>query len=143
MPNTRKLAGYGRRLPHRMLRNATKAETAMAATINRIFNDADLVLTPGAVQPALRIGELDVKGPMRALVVSGKLIPHYSPWNLIGQPAMSVPAGFSAEDLSLSVQLAARPYDEATLLWLSAQVEAARPCAYRRPPVGHSTQTPN
>ena len=63
-----------------------------------------VVLTPGAVQPALRIGELDVKGPIRALAASGKMISHYSPWNVIGQPAVSVPAGLSAEDLPLSVQ---------------------------------------
>jgi amidase len=35
----------------------------------------------------------------------------------------------------LALQLVGRPYDEATLLSLSAQIEGARPWAHRRPPV--------
>ena len=53
-----------------------------------------------------------------------------------GQPAASVPAGFSSDGLPLAVQLVGRPYDEVTLISLAAQVEAARPWAYHRPPVG-------
>jgi amidase len=39
------------------------------------------------------------------------------------------------ESLPVSIQLVGRPSDEATLLSLSAQIEAARPWANRRPPV--------
>jgi amidase len=46
-----------------------------------------------------------------------------------------VPAGFSSDGLPLAVQLVGRPDAEATLLSLSAQLEAARPWAQRRPPV--------
>jgi len=46
-----------------------------------------------------------------------------------------LPWGFDGDGLPLSVQLVGRPYDEATLLALSAQMEAARPWAQRRPPV--------
>jgi amidase len=46
-----------------------------------------------------------------------------------------VPWDFDADGLPLSVQLVGRPYDEATLFSLSAQIEAARPWAHRRPPV--------
>jgi amidase len=44
-----------------------------------------------------------------------------------------VPAGFTAQDVPLAVQLVARSGDEATLLSLSAQIEAERPWADRRP----------
>ena len=37
--------------------------------------------------------------------------------------------------LPIAVQLVGRPYDEATLLSLAAQIESARPWAHRRPPV--------
>ena len=57
------------------------------------------------------------------------------PWNYIGNPAASVPAGFTDDGLPLSVQLVGRPNDEATLLSLAAQLEAERPWAERRPPV--------
>jgi amidase len=46
-----------------------------------------------------------------------------------------VPWDFDGDGLPLSVQLVGRPYDESTLLSLSAQIEAARPWAHRRPPV--------
>ena len=60
-------------------------------------------------------------------------MPYYGTFNATGQPACSVPAGFDAAGLPLAVQLAGRPNDEATLLTLAAQLEAARPWAERRP----------
>jgi amidase len=56
-------------------------------------------------------------------------------FNATGQPAASVPWFLDGESLPTSVQLVGRPSDEATLLALSAQIEAARPWADRRPPV--------
>jgi amidase len=56
-------------------------------------------------------------------------------WNLTGQPAAAVPAGFDTAVMPLSVQLIGQPNDEDTLLSLSAQIEAARPWADTRPPV--------
>jgi amidase len=64
-----------------------------------------------------------------------RYVPFTTPWNLTGQPAAAVPAGFSPEGLPLSVQLVGRPADETTLLSLSAQLEAERPWIDRRPPV--------
>jgi amidase len=46
-----------------------------------------------------------------------------------------VPWSLDGDGLPVSVQLAARSFDEATLLSLSAQVEAVRPWEQRRPPV--------
>ena len=60
-------------------------------------------------------------------------MPYYGAFNATGQPACSVPAGFDGAGLPLAVQLAGRPHDEATLLSLAAQIEAARPWAERRP----------
>jgi amidase len=57
-------------------------------------------------------------------------------WNHTGQPAAAVPAGFTDGGLPLSVTLVGRPNDEATLLSLAAQIEAERPWADRKPPVG-------
>jgi amidase len=54
---------------------------------------------------------------------------------MTGQPACSVPAGFSVDGLPLAVQLVGRPDDEATLLSLAAEIEAERHWADHRPPI--------
>jgi Asp-tRNA(Asn)/Glu-tRNA(Gln) amidotransferase A subunit family amidase len=56
-------------------------------------------------------------------------------FNLTGQPALMLPVGQSTEGLPLAVQLVARYGDEATLIRLGAQLEAARPWFGRKPPL--------
>jgi amidase len=53
--------------------------------------------------------------------------PFAAPWNVLGWPAVSVPAGLSPDGLPLGVQLVGRPGSEATLLGLAAELERARP----------------
>ena len=54
-------------------------------------------------------------------------------FNVTGQPAVSVPLYWTAAGLPIGRCSSGRPADEATLLSLSAQVEAARPWAHRHP----------
>ena len=56
-------------------------------------------------------------------------------FNVTGQPAVSVPLYWTAGGLPIGTMLVGRPADEATLLALSTQVEAARPWAHRHPAV--------
>lgn len=46
-------------------------------------------------------------------------------WNVTGWPGLNVPAGLSAAGLPLGAQLLGRENDEATLLALAGQLEAA------------------
>ena len=51
----------------------------------------------------------------------------YTPaWNHTGQPAVSLPAGFTDTNLPLAVQLIAAPGDDARLMSLAGQVERSR-----------------
>ncbi len=131
--NTRRLAALGRRIPRRWLATARKQERAIADGMNRSFERADVVLTPMAGGPPPIITEVAGHGLVRSLYRSNAAA-WAAPWNAIGQPAASVPVGFDLQGLPLAVQLCGRPRDEATLLRVAAQLEAARPWADRRPP---------
>ena len=59
-----------------------------------------------------------------------------APVSLSGQPALSVPCGFTSNDLPVGLQIAGRPLDEATVLKVGHAYEQATPWHKRRPPVG-------
>ncbi len=126
---TRRLAAVGRRVPNRLLQRSRRSEAAVAATMNRIFERADVVLTPMMPGPPPLISD---GGVVRSLNRSARQVAWASPWNAIGQPVASVPVGFDDAGLPLAVQLCGRPDDEVTLLRLASQIEAAHPA--RRAP---------
>jgi len=57
-----------------------------------------------------------------------------SPWNLLGLPALVVPAGFDSDGLPVGVQFVGRPWSEQTLLELGVRFEEARG-AFPAPPI--------
>jgi amidase len=66
---------------------------------------------------------------------AGRFTPFTPPFNVTGQPAVALPAGFGEDGLPLSVQLVGRRGAEDILYALAGQIEAARPWAERRPGV--------
>ncbi|WP_252260658.1 amidase family protein, partial [Mycobacterium tuberculosis] len=111
------------------------AEVVLSSRIQSIFDDVDVVVTPGAATGPSRIGAYQRRGAVSTLLLVVQRVPYFQVWNLTGQPAAVVPWDFDGDGLPMSVQLVGRPYDEATLLALAAQIESARPWAHRRPSV--------
>ncbi|MCW3047816.1 MAG: nylA 2, partial [Solirubrobacterales bacterium] len=132
---TRGMARLGGLVGDGALAKARAGEAAVAARVNAIFDHADVVLMPGPAGGPFRVGRLQGRSALWSINASAAKVPWYGVWNAIGQPAASVPAGFDAAGLPLAVQLAGPRDGEATLLALSAQLEAARPWTDRRPPV--------
>jgi aspartyl-tRNA(Asn)/glutamyl-tRNA(Gln) amidotransferase subunit A len=62
-------------------------------------------------------------------------MPFCFPFNLTGQPAASVPVGFTSVGLPVGLQIVGRRHADHTVLAASAAFEAAQPWADRRPPV--------
>ena len=126
--------------------------------MGRFHETYDIYLTPTLAYPPVKIGELALK-PIetfllkiintlslgRLLVVSGMTdkiavenlsrTPFTPLANFTGQPAMSVPLYWTADQLPCGVHFMGRYGDEATLLRLAAQLEKAQPWFDRRPPV--------
>jgi len=95
----------------------------------------DAILTPTVAQPPRLVGWFDEVDPAENFTRQMRFAPWPAIYNLTGQPAVSVPLHWSAQGLPIGVMLAGRIGDEATLISLSAQLEAAHPWAQRRPSI--------
>ncbi len=132
---TRGFAQFGRLIPTPLFERARKAQAADAARVNAIFDANDVLMTPVMGGTALPVRRWEGRGALWTLLGMSRFYPYCVPWNHLGNPAMSVPAGFAADGMPLAVQIIGRPGDEATLLSLAAQLEAERPWADKRPPI--------
>jgi amidase len=132
---TRGFSRLGRLLPDALFERARRAESADAARVNSIFADHDVLITPVMGGTALPVRRWEGQGALRTVLEMSRFYPYCVPWNHLGNPAMSVPAGFAADGMPLAVQLIGRPGDEATLLSLASQLESERPWADKRPPI--------
>jgi amidase len=132
---TRGMARIGRLFSDRRTTSIRAAEAEAANRVMSIFDDADVVITPGNALGPSRIGAYQRRGSVTTLALVAARAPFHAVFNATGQPATVVPWGFDGAGLPVAVQLVGRPYDEATLLSLAAQLEKARPWAHRRPPV--------
>ncbi len=130
----RTLARLGGMLPSGAVDWALGRQADYAARLNEPLVDHDVLLMPVTPAPPPRIGAREGLGWLRTTVAASATVPYAAPWNFTGQPACSVPAGFAADGLPRAVQLVGKPNDEATLVSLSAQLEAERPWAQHRPP---------
>ena len=132
---TRALARPGALISDGAVERLLAREQDMTRRVGALFEDVDVLLTPMMSEPAKPAQAMEGRGAIATWLWESRWVPFNVVWNATGQPAASVPAGFSAGGLPLAVQLVGRESDEATLLSLSAQLEAARPWADRRPPV--------
>jgi len=97
----------------------------------------DLLLTPTIAEPPPVLGTFDSPpdNPLHGLFRAAEVVPFTPPFNVTGQPAISLPLHWSADGLPIGVQLVAAFGREDLLLRVAAQLEAAQPWTDRRPPV--------
>jgi len=106
--------------------------------VARFFTGFDAFLTPTMSTPPPPIGAMvsSPEDPWRSLEVSGRTVRYAGVVaNLTGNPAMSVPLWWNDDGLPIGVHFLGRFGDEATLIRLAAQLEAAQPWSGRRPAV--------
>ncbi len=153
-PETALLAAAGRSLSACELVRAEAEMHRAARALGAFHQGHDLLVTPTMAQPPLRIGAVRLQGVERLAVRAIARLPvrkvleaafdalaarsfdatgNTMLFNQTGQPAMSVPLHFTSSGLPVGVQVVARFGEEATLLRLAAQLEAARPWAGRAP----------
>jgi amidase len=132
---TRGFGRLGKILPEALYEKAMARRPAEQARINSIFDSVDVLVTPVMGGTALPVRRWEGKGALQTVLGMARFYPYCVPWNHLGNPAMSVPAGLSPEGLPLAIQVIGRPGEEETLLSLAAQIEAERPWVDQRPPI--------
>ncbi len=96
----------------------------------------DLLLTPTVTAPTAKLGELGpAVDPGEAFSKMGALTCFSMPFNVTGQPAISLPLHHGADGLPVGVQLVGAYGREDVLLRVAAQLEAAAPWSQRHPPL--------
>jgi amidase len=151
---TMALAVAGRVFGARDLALAEADIQAAGRSVGAFFEAHDVLLTPTMAHPPQPLGSFALRAHERLAIRALCAAPARAAFdallgqlgarsfeatgntmlfNQTGQPAMSVPLHWTADGLPVGVQLAARLGEEATLLRLGAQLEAARPWGDRAP----------
>jgi len=115
---------------------ATFAENSadgLAAKMFTVFETYDAILMPVTAHPPVKLGVLDGQGLVGTIRKSVALTAYTAAWNVLGNPAASIPAGFTANGLPLAVQLVVPPNGEPMMFQVAAQLEQAAPWADRHP----------
>ncbi len=97
---------------------AQQVRTLILRDYERAFELADVVAMPTSPTPAFRLGER-VADPLQMYLIDVFTVSA----NLTGLPAISVPCGFTREQLPIGLQLTGRRFDEATLLRIADAYE--------------------
>jgi amidase len=129
----------GRLLSEHVLRKARAKEAAAQRRIGWVFNICDVVLAPTTAQPPPRVHDFDELGGLATDRTMIKACPVTWPWNLLGWPSVSVPAGFTADGLPIGVQLMGPAESEPLLISLAAELEAVSGWVARQPEVWWDT----
>lgn len=97
----------------------------------------DLLVTPTVTELPPTLGQFTgtADNPLNGLFRSTPFAAFTAPFNVTGQPAMSVPLQWSPDGLPIGIQFVAAPAREDVLFRLAGQLETAAPWADRRPPV--------
>ena len=92
-----------------------------------------MLLSPVTITPAPPIGHLDPVNvdPKEFNKRQGRVFGYTPPYNMTGQPSISLPLGMSSDGLPIGMMFTGRYADEASLLRLAAQLEESMPWAGR------------
>lgn len=100
-----------------------------------LFKTVDLLLTPTLPTTAFPIGTTSVKIGEKKLNVVSLLTQFTRPFNLNGFPALTLPCGFSENQLPIGLQIIGRPFDEETVLRTAYAYQQSTDWHLKRPPL--------
>ncbi len=114
---------------------ARMANLAYCNEVQAFFQKYDLLLTPTVAVPAFEVGSYGPREIAGKPVTPLGWMPFTYPFNVTGQPAASVPCGWTDGGLPVGLQIVGRRFDEVTVLRAAAGFEEVAPWADKVPPL--------
>ena len=115
---------------------ALEAKRKVAEDFAAAFENVDVIIAPTSPIPAPPIGKSEVPiAGQRETPVRAELLRLTRPANLAGNPAMSIPCGFTPQGLPVGLQLIAPHWAEARLLSIAQAYEQSTDWHRRHPPL--------
>jgi len=115
-PDVRTLVEMGRFVTATDYLKAEQVRAVLIQDFRNAFDHVDVIVGPTTPITAWKSGEWTVKVAGKDQSVLSVSWRNTFPYNLAGLPAISVPCGFDRDGLPIGLQIAAKPFDEATLL---------------------------
>ena len=123
----------GRDHPATVYINARNIQRQMRDKLADSLANYDALMLPMMPLGAPTIGQNDVLVGGKVLDVRAAVTRYTQPFNLTGFPAVSVPCGFTHDGLPIGFQLAAKPFEESTLLRIAHTYERVTESHKRHP----------
>ena len=114
------------------LQQATRLRRELAHAVNQQLRTYDALITASALTTAPAFADFLPKALLNLPVQT-------MPFNITGNPAMSVPIGLSASGLPLSMQIVGRAFDERMVLRIGTAIESATGMTAKRPALAGGT----
>ncbi len=122
------IARQGERMPASDYVAAVNTCRALAARVLGFWEEYDVLVTPTSTRPPLRVGEtLEGESFTERWSFYADVFAFGYPFNMTGQPAITVPCGFDGNGIPVGLQLVGRPGAEDVLLGLAARIEELCP----------------
>jgi aspartyl-tRNA(Asn)/glutamyl-tRNA(Gln) amidotransferase subunit A len=110
---------------------AQRVRSRVRAEFAEVFRKVDCLALPCQTGPAPLLKDM---GPIDTLFKH--VVPEYhGPFNLVGLPTLSVPCGFSENNLPIALQLVGKPFDELTILRAGYTYQQHMRWFERKPPI--------
>ena len=119
---TKGIARLGRPFGRRSVEWAKRQGRSWGGQVHATVG-VDILLTPMMSGPAVEVERWRGKGAVATLLSMNAVYPYTAQWNHAGLPAVSMPAGVTADRLPLAVQLIGRHGEDARLMSLAGQLE--------------------
>jgi aspartyl-tRNA(Asn)/glutamyl-tRNA(Gln) amidotransferase subunit A len=124
---------WGLLVPATAYLKAQRLRARISQEAARLWADVDVLAVPATAMAAPRLGESRVRLANRETSTREALLRLMRPFNLTGLPAISLPCGFTSAGLPIGLQIAGRPFDEATVLRVAHAYEQHTDWHQRQP----------